>query len=60
MGEMADYISESYEWGRPKKPKSITCKHCGEKGLRWVQENQKWVLYNGTIRHKCSPINVPM
>ncbi len=52
---MADYIMESAVYRCYRKPKSITCKHCGEKGLRWkMQENKKWWLYNGEVRHTCS------
>ncbi|MCK9435326.1 MAG: hypothetical protein M0R32_11095 [Candidatus Cloacimonetes bacterium] len=58
MSEQADSIIASYAeegWGgKPlRKTKLITCKYCGEKGLKWTLVNEKWLLGDGITPHQC-------
>lgn len=38
------------------KPKSVTCRCCGQVGLRWEQVKTKWRLFDGDKLHVC-PVN---
>jgi len=61
MSEQADSIIASYAeegWGgKPlRKTKLLTCKYCGEKGLKWTLVNKRWLLGDGASPHNC-PVN---
>lgn len=41
------------EYAHVYEPKPVTCKRCGENGLRWVQIDGNWRLFKKNQRHKC-------
>jgi len=61
MGDMADYIIDSWFWDDPDNPNPLydlggllTCKYCGEEGLHWEKHTRKWRLANANRKiHDC-------
>ena len=35
------------------RPAAVTCRCCGETGLRWMNHEGKWLLGDGTNLHDC-------
>lgn len=62
MSEQADLIIASYAeegWSSTplRKTKKITCKYCGEKGLKWtLHKGNRMLLGDGEKIHIC-PVN---
>lgn len=56
MGDIADWYLESadpysYDWQPRQK---VACKHCGEKGLTWVEVKiGQWRLAKSSTVHVC-------
>lgn len=63
MGDMADYyFSQGTPWCEDpdlghfprRSTRRKTCRCCGEKGLRWVKKDGKWLLGNAKREiHHC-------
>lgn len=68
MGDIADYMIERMiddhihlRMSGPAEPQSVTCKHCGTRGLWWFPEKRDRYLLkdeNGT-QHNCMRIREP-
>lgn len=47
--------------GRLRQTKSSpTCKYCGKSGLKWVNKDDKWRLYDGDEPHFCDNYKKPI
>lgn len=69
MGDIADYILESIEYGYSDDCRDgweesiglgVICRNCGRKWLHWEDRFGKWKLCDDRGIHKCSSFKKPI
>ena len=54
-----DSLNDGFDEPSNWAPKPVTCRYCGEKGLRWKKLNEGWRLHSydskvvGLVLHAC-------